>query len=209
MTIHAGKINARGQLNTRLIPAPKARPAPMRWTLRNRMRWDFIKGWMGDRMAQLLAALFGIPAMIATLEEELIRANGERISYGIVSYRMITTAFVNFVVDQLQVETVVFGDFKYHDSGVGITDPAIGDVDIETTDGEARATGSQEEGASANIYKSIGTIAYTTTKAITEHGLFNASTGPTLMDRSEFAAINVVNLDSIQFTYQLTLTPGG
>ena len=172
------------------------------------MRWDFIKGWMGYRMAQLLTALFGIPAMIGTLEVELIRRNGERIRYGLVSYRVITTALVNFVVDQLQTESSVFGDFKYHDSGVGVTDPAVGDVDIETTDGESRAVGSQEEGASANIYKSIGTIAYTTGKAITEHGLFNASTGPTLMDRSEFAAINVINGDSIQFTYQLTLTAG-
>jgi hypothetical protein len=121
---------------------------------------------------------------------------------------MITTAFVSFVIDQLQTETSVFGDFKYHDSGVGITDPAITDVDIETTDGESRATGTQTESA-VNVYVSVGTISYTTTKAITEHGLFNAATSVTLMDRSEFAAINVVSGDSIQFTYSLTLTAGG
>jgi hypothetical protein len=209
MATMTGKLAMGGELSARLIRAPKAHPAPAAWTLRNRMRWDFVKGLMGWWMAYLLTGLFGIPAMVATLRVELIRANGDRIDYGIVSYRVVTTAFVNSVVAQLQTETSVFGDFKYHDSGVGITDPAIGDTDIETTDGEARATGSQEQGASANIYKSIGTIPYTTVKAITEHGLFNASTGPTLMDRSEFAAINVVGGDSIQYTYNLSLTAGG
>jgi hypothetical protein len=93
------------------------------------------------------------------------------------------TIFVVFVVDQLQTETSQFGDFKYHDSGVGTTAENVTNTDMETTDGESRATGTQTEGASANIYRSVGTIAYTTTKAITEHGLFSQSTGTTLMDR--------------------------
>ena len=108
----------------------------------------------------------------------------------------------------MQTETSVFGDFKFHDSGVGTTAEAAGDTGIETTDGESRATGTQTESAS-NAYRSVGTISYTTTKAITEHGLFNDASAGTLMDRSVFAAINVVNGDSIQFTYTLTLTAGG
>ena len=130
------------------------------------------------------------------------------IDHGLVCMRVVTDAFVAFVVDQLQTETSVFGDFKYHDSGVGVTAENVTDTDIETTDGESRATGSQTEGATANIYKSVGTIAYTSTKAITEHMLFNASTGPTGMDRTKFTAINVVNGDSIEFTFELTLTAG-
>jgi hypothetical protein len=76
-----------------------------------------------------------------------------------------------------------------------------------TTDGEARVAGTQTESA-ANAYQSVGTIAYTTTKAITEHGLFNDVSAGTLMDRTVFSAINVVNLDSIQFTYTLTVSAG-
>jgi len=155
-----------------------------------------------------VARFFGLMTAYGKLEAILYRANGEVVRFGVLSYRVVTTAFVDFVTDQLQTETSVFGDFKYHDSGVGTTDPAITDTDIETTDGESRATGTQTE-SSHNVYQSVGTISYTTTKAITEHGLFNASTGVTLMDRSEFAAINVVNGDSIQFTYSLTLTAGG
>jgi hypothetical protein len=138
----------------------------------------------------------------------LIRADGTVLDYGLISAHLVTTAFVNFMVDQLQTETSEWGDFKYHDSGVGTTAAAVGDTDIETTDGESRATGTQTEGA-ANIYESVGTISYTTTKAITEHGLFSKATGTTLMDRHVFSAINVVNGDSIQFTYDLTCTAGG
>ena len=181
---------------------------PMGWTLKNRLRTDFITGWLGATAMRMLSYITGIPAMIGELRLLVYRANGEVVNLGVVSYRLVTTAFVNFVVDQLQTETSVFGDFKYHDSGVGTTDPAITDTTIETTDGESRATGTQTE-TSANVYASVATIAYTTTKAITEHGLFNDATAGTLMDRSEFAAVNVVSGDSIQYTYSFTVTAGG
>jgi hypothetical protein len=134
--------------------------------------------------------------------------NGMKTDYGVLSHRVVTDAFVAFVVDQLQTETSVFGDFKFHDSGVGSTAEAAANTTMETTDGESRATGTQTESA-ANAYRSVGTISYTTSKAIVEHGLFNDVSAGTLMDRSVFTAINVVNGDSIQFTYTLTFTSGG
>lgn len=146
--------------------------------------------------------------MLGKLSAVLIRADGSTVNYGILGYHVVTTAFVNFIVDQLQTDTTEVGDFKYHDSGVGTTAENATDTAMETTDGESRATGSQTEGATANIYKSVGTITYTTTKAITEHGLFSSASSTTLMDRTVFSAINVVNTDSIQFSYELTLTSG-
>jgi hypothetical protein len=112
------------------------------------------------------------------------------------------------MVDQLQTETSVFGDFKHHDSGVGTTAENVANTAMETTDGESRVSGTQTEGA-ANVYVSVGTISYTTTKAITEHGLFNDPTAGTLLDRSVFSAVNVVSGDSIQFSYSLTVNSGG
>ena len=200
-----GNMALSGKLATKLI---WAKGPGLRWFLKNWLHWKQFKALVGVFLVQPVARFFGLMTAYGRLEAVLVKTDGKRINYGVLGYRLVTTAFVNFVVDQLQTETSVFGDFKYHDSGVGITDPAIGDTDIETTDGEARATGTQTEGA-ANAYVSVGTISYTTTKAITEHGLFNASTGVTLMDRSEFAAINVVNGDSIQFTYTLTVSAGG
>jgi len=200
-----GNVALSGKLATKLI---RAKGPGLRWFLKNWLHWKQFKALVGVFLVQPVARFFGLMTAYGRLEAVLIKADGKRINYGVLGSRLVTTAFVNFVVDQLQTETSVFGDFKYHDSGVGITDPAICDTDIETTDGESRATGTQTEGA-ANAYVSVGTISYTTTKAITEHGLFNASTGVTLMDRSEFAAINVVSGDSIQFTYTLTVSAGG
>jgi len=171
------------------------------WKLRNLP--NILCGW---RVAA--AMLLRIPTIYGTLRIRTFGADGRVVDYGLVGCRVVTTAFVNFVVDQLQTETSVFGDFLYHDSGVGTTAADVGDTDIETTDAESRASGSQTEGASANIYKSVGTIAYTSTLAITEHGLFNASTGVTLMDRTVFSVINVEDGSSIEFSYELTLTAG-
>lgn len=189
-----------GRVSTRVI---RASGPGLLWKLRN-----FKNVWPGI-WRRYVAAFLKMSHLEGKLYVRLIRKDGGIVNYGLVSTKLVTTAFVNFMVDQLQTETSVWGDFKYHDSGEGTTAANITDTDIETTDGESRATGSQIEGASANIYKSVGTIAYTTTKAITEHGLFNASTGVTLMDRHVFTAINVNNGDSIQFTYELTCTAGG
>lgn len=203
--MNEGLLSMKGKLGIKLIRA--SRPS-LKWILSNRLNIKYAKGWIAEYISMPIAKALGLFAAIGKLEAILTKADGTKIRYGVLSRRVVTTAFVNFVVDQLQTETSVFGDFKYHDSGVGTTAENAADTTIETTDGEARATGTQTESA-ANAYRSVGTIAYTTTKAITEHGLFNDLTAGTLMDRSVFTAINVVNGDSIQFTYTLTLTAGG
>lgn len=196
-----GRIGPAGELEARLIERDPAEACGLRWKLRNLPK--VLRAWR-----VLLASILRIPTYYGKLHIRHLGDDGRIVDYGLVSCRVVTTAFVNFVVDQLQTETSVFGDFKYHDSGVGTTAENVTDTDIETTDGESRATGTQVEGATANIYKSVGTIAYTTTKAVTEHILANASTAGTAMDRTVFSVINVVNGDSIEFTYELTLTAG-
>lgn len=200
-----GRISFSGNLAAKKLAAK--RPS-LRWMISNALRPAYIKGLFAQYVGIPVAHKLGSLVALGTLEAVHIAADGTRTRYGVVSRRVVTNAFVNFVVDQLQIETSVFGDFKFHDSGVGTTAEAAGDTGIETTDGESRATGTQTESA-ANAYRSVGTISYTTTKAITEHGLFNDASAGTLMDRSVFSAINVVNGDSIQFTYTLTLTAGG
>jgi hypothetical protein len=175
------------------------------WRIRNALRWRYIKGWLACRLAPI-AGTAGLLAAHGELRAVHIRG-GKRTDYGVVSRQKVTTAFVNFMCAQLAADTTEWGDFKYHDSGVGATGEANGDTAMETTDGESRATGTQV--ASTNTYTSVGTISYTTTKAITEHGVFSSAASTTLMDRSVFTAINVVSGDSIEFTYVLTATAGG
>lgn len=200
-----GHVAMAGDLGIRVN---RGQRAPVSWRVRNAMRKSYWQGWLANRAAKTLSALTGIPTMTAELEAMLIRKDGTKVNYGVVGYRVVTTAFVNFVTDQLQTETSVFGDFKFHDSGVGTTAENITDTAMETTDGESRSTGTQTESAD-NAYRSVGTISYTTTKAITEHGLLNDASAGTLMDRTVFSAINVVNGDSISFTYTLTISSGG
>lgn len=123
---------------------------------------------------------------------------------------VVTTAGVNALASYFNNNTTNVSTFKYHDSGTGTTAAAIGDVDLQTAAGPTtRATGSQAN--STNTYTTVGTIAYTGTLAITEWGLFLDATrgSDTMWDRRVFTAINVVNGDSIQFTYVLTITAGG
>ncbi len=98
-------------------------------------------------------------------------------------------------------------NFSWHEMGTGGTAEAIGDTTLVTAV-ETRTDGTQVEGASANIYRSVGTVTATATRAIVEHGLFDASTAGNLMDRSVFTVINLSTDDAIQFTYELTVPAG-
>ncbi len=197
-------LNMAGGLSVRKL----YKKAPWAWRLRNGLRRSYWLGWLYTRAAIAFSWLTGIPTLTGQLSLKLRRSDGWTIDYGTVGYRVVTTAFVGFVTDQLQTETSTFGDFKYHDAGVGTTAENASDTAMETTDGESRATGTQTESA-ANAYRSVGTISYTSPKAVTEHGLFNDSSAGTLMDRTVFSAVNVVSGDAIEFTYTLTISSGG
>lgn len=195
-----------GELSMRLIHAHRA---PWQWLLRQWTRWDFWCGLFCALLARLFSKLTRIPTLVGSLRVHLIRADGSVVNYGLLSRRLVTDAFVEFMVDELQAETVEWGDFKYHDCGTGVVAANVADVGLGIPYGGARAVGTQVEGATAEIYRSVGTVVFVAGFAITEHGLFNNAAGITLMDRHVFAAINVINGDSIQFTYELTCNSGG
>jgi len=88
----------------------------------------------------------------------------------------------------------------------------------------ARVTGTPTN-PSANIYRSVATLAFTASLSISEWGIFSAATSGTLWDRRWFntagapnttpsaaltgQTIGVNSGDSIQFTYNLTVSAGG
>lgn len=124
---------------------------------------------------------------------------------GVIARKKVTTAFVNYLVASLQNGTTSPIDvFKYHDSGIGTNAESNSDTTLQTPTGDARVVGTQVQGGSANIYRSVATITYAAGKAVTEHGLFSASSTGTLMDRSVFSVINVATGEKIEFTYELT-----
>jgi hypothetical protein len=136
-----------------------------------------------------------------------ISADGKRESLGLICTKVVTTAAVDYLVAGLQSSATDVSLFKYHASGTSSTAESAADTTLGV-EVESRAVGSQTVGASNNIYKTVGTISYTGTHAIVEHGVLTAASVGTLLDRSVFTAINVVSGDSIQFTYELTLPSG-
>lgn len=159
-----------------------------------------LRGW---KQMLMTAARLGL---VSALSATVLRADGTQQKLGVVSQRVVTTAGVGFLVDAMQ-NLAEAEAINWHQSGTGTTAEAVGDTNLITATG-SRVAGTQSE-PSANVYRTVATLSYTSSLAITEHGIFTASTGGVLWDRSVFAAINVVNGDSIQFTYNLTVNAGG
>lgn len=145
--------------------------------------------------------------------------SGDRVEdWGEVGHKVITTAGVGFLVDAWQ-NSVELENQKYHALGTGTGAEASGDTALGTElsteyTGNVRATGSLTEGASANIFKTVGTNTLDSgTPAVTEHGIFDQSAtgGGTLWDRTKFSAINLDGTagDGLATTYQMTASAGG
>ena len=166
--------------------------------------------------AKSIGATEGFAKAFGTLDVVVIRKNGRRLDLGCVGKRVVTTAFVNHLRDDLNnaAGAADVSTYRFHGCGTGIAAEAIGDTALGTEATTAlnpdstRAVGTQV-GSVSKTYSSVGTLTFDATAAITEHGLFSAATVGTLMDRTVFAAVNVVSGDSIQFTYTLTIADGG
>jgi len=156
-----------------------------------------------------LAEALGVLSMHGSLSAVLCKRGGTMANLGLLGKRVVTDAGVAFLVDDWDADTTDITTMNYHDSGTGGTAESAAQTALITQAGPTtRATGTKSQ-PSANILRSVGTITYTGTLAIVEHGLFDqAAQGGTLWDRTLFSAINVENGDSIEFTYNCTLTAG-
>lgn len=102
--------------------------------------------------------------------------------------------------------------FTYLAVGVGTTAAAAGDTALETeiTDSglsRANATASRTTTTQTNDTATlIHTWTVTGSKAITECGILNAASTGTLLARQVFSAVNVVNGDSLQVTYDVAVS---
>jgi hypothetical protein len=126
----------------------------------------------------------------------------------IVVFSLVTNAGVAYEAAAFAGGSTV-ANFNYHDSGTGTTAAAVTDTALQTPTGQARVAGTQTTPGSTNEYQTVASITYTSSYAITEWGLFSASSSGTLWDHRVFSAINVVSGNAIQFTYQCTFPSGG
>lgn len=125
---------------------------------------------------------------------------------GLVSEAIVTDAFIAMLILELQgTNQADLQTYKYHASGTGTAAESAADTALGTEVETRTPTGSQTSTGAGN-YRSVAIHSYSGSFAITEHGLFSNFTGPTLLDRSKFTAINVTSGSQIQFTYDLTVT---
>jgi hypothetical protein len=87
--------------------------------------------------------------------------------------------------------------------GSGTTDPAPADTALQTSLGRVALTSTTVTGNSVEYVATFG--AGTGTGAVTEAGIFNASSGGTMLCRTEFAVINKAAGDSMTITWTVTV----
>lgn len=171
---------------------------------------------MAAELIDRVSSVVVLESSLSVVHVDRSRGDARWVDHGVVGRKVITTAGVGYLVDAWQ-NSVELENMKYHGVGTGNTAEASSDTALVTESTTAlnpdstRATGSTTEGASANIFRSVGTLTADATIAAVEHGLFNqaATGGGTLWDRTVFSTVNLASADSIQFTYDMTASAGG
>lgn len=207
-----GTMQMAGRLGARKI----SNAPPIAWRIKNTLRWAYVWGWLTTILAHLFSKITGIVTLTSELRAILFRKDGTAVNYGVVSRRVVTDAGVAFLAAYWAGGASSINIMKYAGCGTGTGDEAVGDTALGTecttalNPDSTRATCTMTN-PSAPVVQAVGTLTFDAIAAVTEHGLFSqaATGGGTLWDRSKFSAINVASGDSIQFTYQLTLTSGG
>lgn len=102
--------------------------------------------------------------------------------------------------------------FAWIGIGIGTTGAVVGNTALETERDEDGATNTTHKAAAVSRTTTdttddtathITTFNFTATLAVTESGVFNASPTGVILCRQTFSAINVVNGDSLQVTWDI------
>lgn len=232
MSLAIGDLNPSGALGLRVFRNP---PTDRELTLAEIRRWGLpqrgladevnawrrsnrLNLWRGARRV-LAARALRLPHFYGSLFLRLTRGDGEVVDLGLASMRVVTTVGVKFICDDFNAGGTEISNMKFHGFGTGTNAEAAADTALQTelttqyAVDSTRPTGSQASAtASPNAtYTTVATLSPDSggTIAVTEHGIFSASSSTTLLDRSVFSAVNLVAAsDSLQATYVLTLNSG-
>lgn len=110
----------------------------------------------------------------------------------------------NFGIAAQLLATPAYGVPTHLGIGTGATAPAAGDTALGTETGTRVAFSSKTR--ATNVVTMVGTFAAGNgTAAITEAGIFNASSSGSMYSRVTFAVINKGAADSLQLTWTYTI----
>jgi hypothetical protein len=134
---------------------------------------------------------------------ELFDENGKRKDLRIVE-NVVVTVGKNFLADWLTQATQTDYFMRYLALGTGTTAASASDTGLET-ELSTRVAGTLTD--STNVWQNQGTFGPgVDTGAITEAGIFSASSGGTMFARQTFPVVNKGAGDSLQLTWQVTFS---
>ena len=186
--------------------------------------WWHVRNWLTYHWREIQLTLFvlalpvlrhlipGLHVVHTTLTAKILHGDGTITDFGIIGRHLITTAGKNYLAGCMN-NTNEPEILKYHGFGTGTTAAAVGDTTLQTelttqyAADNTRPTATQS--VSTNVYTTVGLLSPDTggTIAVTEFGLFSASSSGTLYDRQTFSAYNLVaGSDSLQTTHTLTFS---
>lgn len=114
---------------------------------------------------------------------------------------LITTAGID------SITTHIAADYTHVAYGTGTSSPTRADTALETEVDRVAAVVSQATTTLANdTVNFVATFDIAGTYAITEAGIFDASTGGTMTARQTFSAINLIANDQLVFNWDIVLS---
>ena len=90
--------------------------------------------------------------------------------------------------------------------GTGTTNPAVGDTTLDTIVSGSRQSLASWTASTNTITATCTFAAGTGTGALTEAGIFNASSSGTMLCRTEFSVVNKGSADSMTITWTVTVS---
>lgn len=99
------------------------------------------------------------------------------------------------------------GVMSHMEVGTGTTDPVAGNTTLETAVSSSRTAFTSSAAVSGAVVTYITAFAAGTgTGALTEAGIFNASSGGTMLCRTEFSVVNKGAADTMTITWTVTVS---
>jgi len=118
---------------------------------------------------------------------------------------LVVTAGKGFVASRMIGTSA--GVMSHMEVGTGTTDPAAGDTALQSAVSSSRTAFSSSASVSGAVVTYVTTFAAGTgTGALTEAGIFNASSGGTMLCRTEFSVVNKGASDSMTITWTVTVS---
>jgi len=119
-------------------------------------------------------------------------------------HNLVVTVGKNFLAAWLAACSQAEGFMRYVGLGTGTNSPSASDTTLQT-ELASRATGSLT--SSTNVLQNVASFGPgVDTGAITESGLFSASSSGTMFARQTFSVINKAAGDTLQTTWQITFS---